>query len=156
MRILLVSVRLYHKSSIQSTHQLGTVPFQLLSPVFWIVPIIYPLEPLRLIPYQKNREPQQGTSMRLGIMYLLISLFVRLLAGYLLVMTESTHTVNSKEVLSTTMQLRFWFGMMKKSHLEATILWWVCHGLDNGFGNNLLQKSPITMIKRHLYSRWII
>ena len=78
-------------------------------------------------------------------MYLLISSFVIILYNYLLVMAESPQTDAFKAVQYTVMQLQIRFGLKTKSHLEATKLWWKIHGSINGFGDNLLRKSPITM-----------
>ena len=59
----------------------------------------------KVIPPQKNREPCLGTSMRFVILSLLISLFIRLLDAYLLIMVEITKTGALKAVLSTRMYL---------------------------------------------------
>ena len=115
------SLLFYHQSSISSYQRLVLVSFQIVSPVCWIIPRIDPLEPISLIPYQKNKDLLQGTIMRPGIISLLISLFVILLDNYLLVMKESPHIVSFKETLSTTIQRRVLFVLITKSHLEAMI-----------------------------------
>ena len=145
MRSLLERILLCHQSSIPSSQRLVIVPLQIVSPVCWIVSRRYQLEPLRLIPYQKNIYPWQGTSMRLGILSLLISSFAQLLADYPMVMAESPHIFAFKAVISTMLHFRVWFGLITKSHLEVTILWLASHGLKNSFGNKLQRKSPITM-----------
>ena len=106
MRSLLVRELLYHQSLFPSSQKLGIVPSHILIPVYWIVTSINQLDPLRLIPYQKNRDLRLGTSMRLGILSLLIILFVRLLDDYLPVMADIPNTKAFKDVLSTMMQLR--------------------------------------------------
>ena len=137
----------YHKSSSPSSQQLGIFLSQLVSPVCWIFPRRYQLKPLRLNPYQKNRESWQGTSMNLEILSLLISLFVRPLTDYLLVMAESPQIYSFKVVKSTIIHIWFWFVLRTKSPLEAMILWWESHGLSNGFRKNMWPKSVITMAK---------
>ena len=123
MRILLASVLFYRQSSIPSYQRLLVVPFHIVSPVCWIVPRRDQLDPLKLSPYHKNREPWLGTSIRLGIFSLLINFFLILLSDCLIMMVESTHSIAFKVVLSTMIQLRLWFGFRTNSHLESTRLW---------------------------------
>ena len=57
--------------------------------------------------------------MRLVILYLLISVFLRILANLLMVMLKSLHTNAFDEVISVMMQLWISSGFKTKSHLEA-------------------------------------
>ena len=105
------------------------------------------MDPLRLNPYHKNRDTLIGTSTRLGILSLLVSLFVILLADWLLVMEESPQTNTFKTVQNTIIQIQVWFVLRTKYHLESTRLWWSSKGSSNEFWNNLVWKSTITMEK---------
>ena len=145
MRIVLVTKIFYYQSSIPNSHRLLIVLSQLVSPLLWLVSIKYPLEPLSLSPYQKNREPWLGTTIRLFILSLLISSFVRLLDNYLLVMAEIPKIVSFNVVLSIMMQIHVWFVLITKSHLGSTRILWEIHGSINVFKNNLGQKSLITV-----------
>ena len=91
--------------------------------------------------------------MRLSIFSLLISLLVRILANYILVITESPQTKYFDVVQSKMVYLRVWFVLIIKSHLRETRLWWASHGLSNRFGDNIRLKYPITMVTMEYLQR---
>ena len=145
MRILLVGELFYHQQLRLSSQQLVIVLSHILSPVWWLVPRGDQLGPIGLSSYHEKSDPLLGTSMVSDVLSLIISLFVRILDDYLMVMAESPQTDAFKAVLSTMVQTQDWFGFRTKSHLEVTTLWCESHGSSNGFGNNLWRKYKITM-----------